>query len=108
MEVAKQKWGTPFTNNVCGLKDNPLRNITLKNVKFITQGGIQEYQREVPENADGYPEVFVYGHTLPAHGIYFRYVDGLILENVEMQTYLQDVREAIVFDGCLNLSFMSI
>ena len=105
-EVAKQEWGTPFTNNVCGLKDNPLRNITLKNVKFITQGGIQEYQREVPENADGYPEVFVYGHTLPAHGIYFRYVDGLILENVEMQTYLPDVREAIVFDGCRNLSFL--
>jgi len=102
-EVNKHEAGEPFTCNVCGLKGNPLKNICLKNVRLITQGGVTDYESTVPERAGGYPEVYVYGHTLPASGIYFRYVDGLTLENVEVCTYLPDSREALVFDHVTNL-----
>jgi len=105
MEVNKHKAGEPFTCNVCGLRENPLKNIRFKNVKLITQGGVTEYEPTVSEHAGGYPEVFVYGHTLPASGIYFRYVDGLTLENVELHTYLPDRRNTLVFDYVTN--FMS-
>ena len=103
MEVGKHIAGEPFTCNVCGLIGNPLKNICLKNIKMITQGGITEFEPIVSEEAGGYPEVFVYGHTLPASGIYFRHVDGLTLENVELHTYLPDVREPLVFEHVTNL-----
>jgi len=103
MKIGTHEYGIPFTCNVCGLKGNPLKNICLKNVRLVTQGGVTDYELMVPECAGGYPEVYVYGHTLPARGIYFRYVDGLTLENVEVYTYLPDSREALIFDHVTNL-----
>ena len=100
-EIGKCEYGVPYTCNICGLKGKPLKNICLKNMTFITQGGITEYERNVPEITDGYPEVFVYGRTLPAYGIYFRHVDGLKLENIDMKTYLPDAREPLVFDDVI-------
>ena len=87
-----------MTSNVCGLKESPLENITLKNVRLKLDGGVQSYKREVPEEAQDYPEVFVYGRILPAKGIYFRHIDGLTLDNVTVETYRPDAREDFVFD----------
>ena len=87
-----------MTSNICGLKESPLENITLRNVHLKLDGGVQEYNRNVPEEAQDYPEVYVYGRILPAKGIYFRHIDGLTLENVTVETYQEDSREAFVFD----------
>ena len=104
MGVGRKEYGEPFTCNVCGLKGHPLKNITLKNVKFITQGGISDYEREISNPRSDYPEVYVYGRTLPASGIYFRYIEGLHLDNIEMKTYLPDKRDALVFDEVTELT----
>ena len=93
-------WQT--TSNVCGLKDKPLKNITLRNIKLKLDGGCTEFNPVVPENASGYPEVYVFGKILPAKGIYFRYVDGLILDNVQVETYRNDIRENFVFEQVEN------
>ena len=87
-----------MTSNICGLKESPLENITLKNVRLKLDGGVKEYNREVPEEAQDYPEVFVYGRILPAKGIYFRHIEGLHLENVSVTTYRLDVREDFLFE----------
>jgi hypothetical protein len=92
-----------MSSNVCGLKESVLENITLKNVHLKLDGGIQEYNRNVPEEAQDYPEVYVYGKILPAKGIYFRHIDGLTLENVSVETYRDDKREGFVFDSVQNL-----
>lgn len=105
MKVGLHEYGVPFTCNVCGLKHKPLKHICLRNVTFITQGGVRDYDQNVPEKSDSYPEVFVYGRTLPAHGIYFRYIDGLELDHVVMKTYRDDARKALVFDHVSNLKF---
>jgi len=60
-------------------------------------GGVKEYQKKVPEEAQDYLEVYVYGRILPAKGIYFRHIDGLPLENVTVETYRSDMREDFVF-----------
>ena len=91
-----------MTCNVCGLKESPLENITLKNVHLALDGGVKEYKREVPEEAQDYPEVFVYGRILPAKGIYFRHIDGLTLDNVTVETYRPDAREDFIFDDVKN------
>ena len=88
-----------MTSNICGLKESPLKNITLRNVHLKLDGGIYEYNRDVPEDAQDYPEVYVYGRILPAKGIYFRHIDGLTLENVTVATYREDKREDFVFDN---------
>ena len=88
-----------MTSNVCGLKERPLENITLKNVYLKLDGGVRDYKKEVPEEAQDYPEVFVYGRRLPAKGIYFRHINGLILDNVSVETYRSDAREGLVFEN---------
>ena len=94
--IKKNDW--QMTSNVCGLTESPLENITLKNVHLKLDGGVKEYKREVPEEAQDYPEVYVYGRVLPAKGIYFRHINGLTLDNVTLETYQPDVREAFVLE----------
>ena len=87
-----------MTSNICGLKGYPLQNITLRNIHFKLDGGVVEYNRDVPEEAQDYPEVYVYGRILPAKGIYFRHIEGLTLENVTVETYREDRRSDFVFE----------
>ena len=87
-----------MTSNMCGLKESPLENITLKNIFLKLDGGIKEYGKEVPEEAQDYPEVYVYGRILPAKGVYFRHIKGLSLDNVKVETYREDAREDFVFE----------
>ena len=94
--TAESDW--QMTSNMCGLKGYPLENITLKNVHLKVDGGVKAYNCNVPEDAQDYPEVYVYGRILPAKGIYFRHIDGLTLENVTVESYREDIREDFVFD----------
>ena len=94
--TAESDW--QMTSNMCGLKGRPLENITLKNIHLKLDGGVKEYARSVPENAQDYPEVYAYGRILPAKGIYFRYIEGLTLENVTVETYREDKRADFVFE----------
>ena len=87
-----------LSSNICGLAGKPLKNIILRNVHFKVDGGVSEYEREVTEEAKAYPEIMVYGWILPAKGIYFRHVEGLILDDVTVESYRPDVRENFVFD----------
>ena len=96
-------YGPQLTSNVCGLPEIPLENIVLKNVKFIVEGNVFEWRKDVPDNANGYPEVHIYGRPLPAKGIYFRHINGLTLDNVTVESYKPDGREDFVFDDVENL-----
>lgn len=87
-----------FTSNCCGMPESHLENITLRNVHLKLAGGVKEYNKNVPDVPPAYPEVYVYGRILPAKGIYFRYVDGLTLDNVTVDTYNPDTRENFVFE----------
>ena len=88
-----------MTSNICGLKESPLENITLRNVHLQLDGGVQEYKKDVPEEAQDYPEVFVYGRILPAKGIYFRHINDLTLDNVTIETYREDARADFLLEN---------
>ncbi len=102
-QVFTEKCPWQITSNVCGLKGYSLKNIRFKDVRLELNGGAKEYNRIVPEEALTYPEAFVYGRILPAKGIYFRHIDGLTIENVEVSTLYDDARETFVFDNVINL-----
>ena len=75
-----------------------MENITLRNIHLKLDGGVNGYNQNVPEEAQDYPEVYVYGRILPAKGVYFRHVENLTLENVTVETYREDSREDFVFE----------
>ncbi|MBQ8174295.1 MAG: hypothetical protein IJ009_02715 [Clostridia bacterium] len=93
-----------FTSNICGLPESHLENITLRNIQMELDGGVQEYATDVPEDPQTYPEIFTYGRVLPAKGIFFRYLDGLTLDNVTVRTYRPDARPDFEFRGVTNLT----
>ena len=93
-----------MTSNCCGLKGHELENITFKNVYFCLDGGVQKFNKDVPEDAQDYPEVYVYGKILPAKAMYFRHIKGLNIENFKVETLRPDVREDLVYEKVENLS----
>lgn len=104
--TSQHKTGAQCTSNACGLAESPLENITFKNIKLIVPGGITEWNPVVPDIAPPYPEVYVYGKTLPAKGIFFRHINGLSLENFTVESYKPDGREAFVFEDVENLNIV--
>ena len=94
-----------MTSNICGLQERPLKNILLKNVSLLLDGGLQGDIPVAREEArEDYPEVDTYGKLLPAKGIFFRHVDGLTLQNVRVKTYRKDIREDFIFDNTENVN----
>ncbi len=94
-----------FTSNLCGLKDSPIENLTIKNIDFELDGGVETFNPDVPEEVKGYPEVMIYGKVLPASGLYFRYINGLTAENIKIRTIRPDVREGVVFEKINDLKY---
>ena len=96
MNGASSPW--QLSSNMCGLPERKIKNLTLRNIHLKVNGGVTEYERNVPDKAPEYPEIMVYGWTLPAKGIYFRHIDGLTLDNVSVSSFYPDSREDFVFE----------
>jgi len=84
---------------ISGIKDHLVKDIELKNIKlyFKGDGTAAQAKREVPELEKGYPEPDTFG-TLPAYGIYARHVDGLKLDDIDINFMSTDLRPAITMD----------
>lgn len=84
---------------IAGLKDSPIENITLRNIRASFPGGgtAEEAQREVPEDESRYPEQWFFG-TLPAWGIYARHVRGLEIDKVMLTLKNEDERNISIFE----------
>ena len=50
-----------ITSNCCGLNGNDLERLTFKNVLLELWGGATSVNNVVPEEAQDYPEIYVYG-----------------------------------------------
>lgn len=91
-------------SSITGLPGHPVRDVTLSNIRITYAGGgtREDAQREVPENAENYPEHQMFG-VLPAYGFYCRHVDGLTLRDVDVRWEQDDHRPALVCDDVQNL-----
>ena len=82
--------------------------ITLRNVDLTMPGGATEamnFRRRVAEAARGYPENRMFGHILPAWGLYLRHVDDVRLENVTLRLASDDARsDAVVVSDVTGIS----
>ena len=89
---------------ITGMKDAPLKNISLSNIYIEYRGGGTKEQaaRPYPELGKMYPEPGKFLGPTPAYGLYARHVDSLKLNNVEFALKKPDERPMIVLDDVKN------
>ena len=82
-----------------GVTGHSINDIELKNIKlyFNSNGTAEQANHNIPEMEKGYPEPGSFG-TLPAYGIYARHMNGLKLEDIDLNLINTDQRPAIMMD----------
>jgi len=89
-----------ITSSITGIPGHLVENITVRDVFFEYTGGGTKADAviTVPEKESAYPENRMFGHVLPAYGLYVRHAKNLTLENIQCVTQLPDARPAFIFD----------
>ena len=94
---------------VMGIPGYYIKDLTLSNIRIYFRGGTSKEAigKEVPQNIEMYPDPYRW-HSMPAYGMYFRYVKGLRVNNVVLRYLNRDERPAFVLDDVHNASFYHI
>lgn len=89
---------------IAGLKDHPVENITMRNIRLQFEGGgtVEDSRRPIPEEEASYPNGRIFGR-LPAYGFYIRHAENITLENIQLRTLQPDHRPAILCDDVADL-----
>ncbi|MCB9219627.1 MAG: glycoside hydrolase [Ignavibacteriales bacterium] len=94
--------------SITGIKNQPIKNISLSNINIVFKGGItEEISLDVPELDDHYPESDMFG-ILPSYGFYFRHVENLKVDNINLSLEESDTRYAFVFDDINGVKLSDI
>ena len=94
---------------VMGIPGHYIEDLTLSNIRIYFRGGgsKEAVTKKVPQHIDMYPDPYRW-HSLPAYGIYFRYVKGLRVNNVVLRTLNTDERPAFVLDDVHDAHFANV
>ena len=94
---------------VMGIPGYYIEDLTLSNIRIYYRGGgsKEAINKDVPQNIDMYPDPYRW-HSMPAYGIYFRYVKGLKVHDVVLRYLNKDERPAFVLDDVHNADFYHV
>ena len=94
---------------VTGMKDEPIRNVWLSNIRLTFRGGGTKdlVKRDYREQGTNYPEPRWAGPT-PAYGLYARHVEGLHVNDVTFRYERPEYRPAIILDDVRDASLNQI
>jgi len=94
---------------VMGIPGHYIEDLTLSNIRIHYRGGASKEAigKEVPQNIDMYPDPYRW-HSMPAYGIYFRYVKGLGVSDVVLSYLNRDERPGFVLDEVSDAAFYNI
>ena len=94
---------------ITGMPDNPLRNISLSNLRLQYRGGgaAELKDKLYREQGTNYPEP-KFAKETPAFGLFARHVDGIEVDNVSFSTLKPDYRPAVLLDDVKNERFTNI
>lgn len=94
---------------VMGIPGYYIEDMSLSNIRIYYRGGgtKKAIEKEVPQNIDMYPDPYRW-HSLPAYGMYFRYVKGLRVNDVVLRYLNRDERPAFVLDDVHDAAFSNI
>ncbi len=94
---------------VMGIPGHYIEDLTLSNIRIYFRAGASKeaIEKEVPQNIDVYPDPYRW-HSLPAYGMYFRYVKGLRVNDVVLRYLNRDERPAFVLDDVHGATFYNV
>jgi polygalacturonase len=98
-----------YSCTIAGLPGNPIEDIHLSNIRIYYKGGgtKEQAEREVPENADHYPEPGMFG-TAPAYGLFVRHAKDIKINDVEFNTSEPDARPGYLFDDVDGIDMRNV
>jgi polygalacturonase len=94
---------------VMGIPGHYIEDLTLTNIRIYFRAGASKdaTEKEVLQNIDTYPDPYRW-HSMPAYGMYFRYIKGLRVSDVVLRYLNRDERPAFVLDDVQNADFSHI
>ena len=94
---------------IMGIPGHYIEDLTLNNIRIYFRGGTgkEAIDKEVAQNIDMYPDPYRW-HSLPAYGMYFRYVKGLKVSDVVLRYLNSDERPAFVLDDVHDARFYHV
>ena len=94
---------------VTGMKDVPLQNIWLSNIRLFFQGGGSKelVNKAYREQGTNYPEPKFAGQT-PAYGLYARHIENLSVSDVTFRYERPDYRPAILLENVKDVRLTNI
>lgn len=94
--------------SITGIKNHPIKNISLSNININFKGGItEEISMDVLDLEVHYPESDMFG-ILPSYGFYFRHVENLKVDNVNLSLEESDSRYAFVLSNVIKVSISDV
>ena len=99
-----------ITSSITGIPESYVENVTVRDAIFTCKGTgtAEEANATVPEREESYPENRMFGHSLPAYGLYGRHVKDLTLENLRFNLASPDARPAVLLDDCHNVRLANL
>ncbi len=90
---------------ITGQSYKRIKNISLSNIFITVPGGGTEEEKNtvLKEITKDYPENRSFGDKFPVYGMYFRHIDELKINNVNIETIEHDERNAFGFEDVKNL-----
>jgi polygalacturonase len=94
---------------IAGIPGHPISDLRLSNILILHEGGGSEEDAAVqpPEIETSYPEPDRFG-PMPAHGFYFRHVNGIEMRDVNVYYEKPDLRPGFVLDEVSGASFIHV
>ncbi|MCS7004382.1 MAG: glycosyl hydrolase family 28 protein [Cytophagales bacterium] len=91
---------------ITGIPNGMVENVQLSTIHLVSnaKGTVEDYKRTIPEAEAEYPENKMFGHSLPAYGLYIRHAKGIVLADISLETMQEDVRPAIYCDDVIDLT----
>lgn len=94
---------------IMGIPGHYIEDLTLSSIRIHYRAGAAKsaLDKEVPQNIDTYPDPYRW-KSMPAYGMYFRYVKGLRVNDVVLRYMNRDERPAFVLDDVHDARFYNI
>lgn len=99
-----------ISSSITGIPGHRVEGVVLRDILIdvLGNGTAEHAARAVPEKLKDYPENRMFGHSLPAYGLYVRHVQGLTLDNVQFKLRNPDARPAIVLEDAHQVDLRSL
>jgi len=96
----------PFASIVAGLPEAPVEDVRISNLTVVHGGSgtAADAVRQVPEEADHYPEPSMFGVT-PAYGLYVRHARNLEVHHADLRSAGQEGRPPVLLDDVDGAGF---